>query len=124
MFSLVLWLIDNSIFILLRMFINLFRTGTLIYFNFNWWKLFCFVFRQRNKFHPDKKDISSPCGFEHIVSIGSRDYSKFFSLQTFVSARQFVHQKKPRYGKSKWAPQPPKHGVAWVLVLSSAEIAD
>ena len=71
-----------------------------------WFSLF---FRHRGKLHPDKKDISSPCGFEHIVSIGSRDYSKFFSLQTFVSARQFVkHKQKPRYGKSKWAPQPPK----------------
>merc|ERR1712020_447612 len=43
--------------------------------------------RQQKKYHraPDKSDISSPCGFEHLVSIGSRDYAKFFSLQTFVN---------------------------------------
>ena len=45
------------------------------------------LFRQQKKYQrsPDKSDISSPCGFEHLVSIGSRDYTKFFSLQTFVN---------------------------------------
>lgn len=73
---------------------------------------FIFYFRQRRKYQksPDKSEISSPCGFEHIVNIGSKDYGKFFSLQTFVNSKK--QKKKSHYGKSRWAPQPPKSKVA------------
>lgn len=71
--------------------------------------------RQQKKYQrsPDKSDISSPCGFEHLVSIGSRDYTKFFSLQTFVNRN--LPRKIPKihhYGKTRWAPQPPRREVA------------
>ena len=74
----------------------------------------CFYYRQRRKYQkcPDKSEISSPCGFEHIVNIGSKDYGKFFSLQTFVNSKK--QKKKSHYGKSRWAPQPPKAKVAWL----------
>ena len=83
------------------------------------------VFRQQKKYHrsPDKSDISSPCGFEHLVSIGSRDYAKFFSLQTFVNnnTKRNLWKKNPKthhYGKTKWAPQPPRREVAWFAQLN------
>jgi len=71
--------------------------------------------RQQKKYYrsPDKSDISSPCGFEHLVSIGSRDYTKFFSLQTFVNKNLPKKVPKvPHYGKTRWAPQPPRREVA------------
>jgi hypothetical protein len=90
-------------------------------------KSLLFAYRRRRKLRgPDKKDISSPCGFEHLVSIGSEDYTKYFSLQTFVQSKNFpptaavpttsnnttttnvVKTPSSSYGKSKWAPQPPK----------------
>ena len=77
--------------------------------------LFSSIFRQQKKYYrsPDKSDISSPCGFEHLVSIGSRDYTKFFSLQTFVNKNLPKKVPKvPHYGKTRWAPQPPRREVA------------
>lgn len=76
-----------------------------------------FISRQQHKTNrksPDKSDISSPCGFEHLVSIGSRDYAKFFSLQTFVNTANIAMQPKKNHGKNKArpAPQPPKRRVS------------
>ena len=36
---------------------------------------------------PNKSEISQPCAFQHVVSIGQQDYSKYFSLQAYVRAK-------------------------------------
>ena len=42
--------------------------------------------RKQNKNYvaPSKSEISLPCGFQHVVSVGPEDMDRYFSLQAFV----------------------------------------
>lgn len=42
---------------------------------------------------PNKMDISQPCGFQHVVSVSSSDFKKYFSLQTFVPGAENLNNK-------------------------------
>lgn len=76
--------------------------------------------RRRGKYkRPDKSDISQPCGFEHLVSVGLHDYTKYFSLQAYVNRMAQISEQtgtknaqppmvKYSHGKKNLAPPPPK----------------
>ena len=51
------------------------------------------VEQKKNHKIPNKMDISQPCGFQHVVSVSSSDFKKYFSLQTFVPGAENVNNK-------------------------------
>lgn len=66
--------------------------------------------RKRYK-RPDKREISLPCGFQHVVSVDQKDSDKYFSLQAYVENMR-ISGGGARAGAPKkgLAPQPPGPG--------------
>ena len=38
-----------------------------------------------------KSDISTPCGFQHVVNVGKQDTEKYFSMQAYVTSPRQKH---------------------------------
>lgn len=43
---------------------------------------------------PNKSEISLPCAFQHVISVNSEDFKKYFSLQAFVRWEKYLQSVK------------------------------